>query len=410
MCSIFGALGEPSAISNEIVSGLRAAASDRGRDGFGMADVPLADGRVARLANWRAAPSTELFKARRLQPYDGVLHNGTVANDIELGRREGEIDSEVLPRVLDRSSASGLAQSLARIVGSYALAVASRSTVLLACNYKPLFYWSPDDGLTTYFSSLERHFNGLLPRGNRPVQLPPYSVLDLTTFEAVAVQRTFTKRAIVVASAGLDSTVAAAKLIADGYEVRLLHFRYGCQAQRNELRALPNIAYALGCDLEVLDLPFNHMAGMSPLLSVDGQLSDAAAGTEYAHEWVPARNLVMLSHATAYAEANGFHTIAIGNNLEEGGAYPDNEEQLTITFNELLPYAVQNGYRVQVVSPLGTLMKHEIVRLGLLLAAPLEETWSCYRAGAKPCGTCSSCHMRSIAFARAGAQDPALQG
>jgi 7-cyano-7-deazaguanine synthase len=151
------------------------------------------------------------------------------------------------------------------------------------------------------------------------------------------------------------------------------------------------------------------MKGASPLLNADAAISKGVEGAEYAHEWVPARNLVMLSVATAYAEANGFNVIALGNNLEESGAYPDNEEQFTIQFDSLLPMAVHDGYEVRVVAPVGTLMKHEIVKLGLELGTPFKETWSCYKGGLKHCGECGPCFMRRTAFERNGTTDPVFE-
>jgi 7-cyano-7-deazaguanine synthase len=136
----------------------------------------------------------------------------------------------------------------------------------------------------------------------------------------------------------------------------------------------------------------------SPLLRDDSNIAGGEEGAEFAHEWVPARNIVMLSIATAYAEAKGFDYIVLGNNLEEAGAYPDNEPEFINRFNDLLPFAVGDGKRVRVVMPVGNLMKHEIVDLGHRLGAPLDLTWSCYRAGDKHCGTCGPCFMRRTAF------------
>jgi len=54
------------------------------------------------------------------------------------------------------------------------------------------------------------------------------------------------------------------------------------------------------------------------------------------------------------------------------------------------------------------LPKAGIVRLGLDVGAPLGLTWSCYRGGERPCGTCDSCVLRAKGFAEAGVADPAL--
>jgi 7-cyano-7-deazaguanine synthase len=405
VCSIFGALSKNPDM--RIIDALRRKAGDRGRDGGRMEEFRLPNGWFAYLGNWRATPTTEVERGP-LQPYDGIVHNGMIANTSELGLQPGEIDSQVLPRIILRHTLTEFRHSIDRIVGSYAIAAVAVDTIFLACNYKPIYYWSPD-GRSFYFSSMARHFDGIVPRGQRPVKMLPYSVMDLRTGDMFTLPLKMKRRALVIASSGLDSTVTAAQMIADGFDVRLLHFTYGAIATSNEVYRIPQIARALGCESDIVPLDYSHMQGDSRLFGSGTDIADGISGTEYAHEWVPARNLVMLAIATAYAEAHGYHYIALGNNLEEAGAYPDNEEEFTTLFDNLLPHATQNGYGIAVISPVGHLMKHEIVSLGLKLKAPLEHTWSCYRNGNVPCGECGPCFMRKTAFARVGAVDPALE-
>lgn len=180
-------------------------------------------------------------------------------------------------------------------------------------------------------------------------------------------------------------------------DITLIHFRYGSRAEGPEVAAIQKIAAELGVKLVLFPLPIYDKKD-SPLLDPDSTVAGGEEGAEFAHEWVPARNLVMLSVATAYAEANGFDHIVLGNNLEEAGAYPDNEPEFINKFNDLLPFAVGDGKQVKVIMPVGNLMKHEIVKLGLDIGAPLHLTWSCYRAGEKHCGTCGPCYMRRKAF------------
>lgn len=406
MCGIYGALGHPLLSDLFFISAL---ARDRGRDGGRMEVYELAaTDDVAMLGNWRATPTTELERGK-LQPYDRMVHNGTIANDRELGAQPGEIDSEVLARVIDRRGVQELAASLARVRGSYALAVQTGETVLLAANYKPLHFYRSDTANAVYFASMERHLAPVVKPGHRAAKLEPYSVLDLRTWASAQIPREFSKRAVVIASAGLDSTTVATKLIHDGYEVHLVHFLYGCNAQDSEAHLIPQIARRLGCDYTFLPIDPTMFGTASRIMNDEAELAPGIDGAEWAHEWVPARNLVMLAHATAFAEANGYHVVALGNNLEESGAYPDNEEEFTNLFNQLLPNAVHDGYKVSVVWPVGNLMKHEIVKLGVDLGAPLDVTWSCYRDGKKHCGACGPCFMRRTAFARNGLQDPVFR-
>ena len=226
----------------------------------------------------------------------------------------------------------------------------------------------------------------------------------------MSITRKAGNKALVVCSAGLDSTTVAYDMADRGYDVDLLHFRYGCRAETREASLVKNIAEDMrgkGYAVEniFLDIDYSSYSGNSPLLT-DNDIAQGKSGAEYAHEWVPARNLLMVSHAVAYAEANDYSWVALGNNLEESGAYPDNEEEFTHLLQDALDYAVHDGAWVQLVSPVGHLMKHEIVALGLRLGVPYELTWSCYHGGEIHCGDCGPCFMRETAFERNEAVDP----
>ena len=50
--------------------------------------------------------------------------------------------------------------------------------------------------------------------------------------------------------------------------------------------------------------------------------------------------------------------------------------------------------------------KHEIIKLGLELNAPLELTWSCYSSENEACGVCESCALRLRGFQKLNVVDP----
>ena len=199
-------------------------------------------------------------------------------------------------------------------------------------------------------------------------------------------------------SGGLDSVVSAAYAQRElGLDIHLIHFMYGSRAEGPEVKAVQAVAQALGAEITLFPLPVYRKED-SPLLDPDSKVAGGEEGAEFAHEWVPARNLLLLSVATAFAEARGMETIVLGNNLEEAGAYPDNEPEFIAKFNDLLPFAVGDGRRMRVIMPVGNMMKHEIVVLGAEIDAPMHLTWSCYRAGELHCGKCGPCFMRRTAF------------
>jgi len=100
-----------------------------------------------------------------------------------------------------------------------------------------------------------------------------------------------------------------------------------------------------------------------------------------------------------YAEKNNFDVIMLGNNLEEENSYSDNCQEFIRKFGELIPNSVNLNKKIEIAEPVGNLMKHEIVKLGLEINAPLHLSWSCYEGKEVRCGTCGPCNLRKKAFA-----------
>lgn len=452
MCAIIGALLKNIDTEqrvrevNDFINIIWRLSHERGRDGrgykvnydisthsSGYKSVTPSDGEVRKImpflytghhinfiGNLRAEPTTEYISEKHhddQQPYKlngwNIVHNGTIANDKEL-RTElvpSKIDScaivEDLARYDNYPSLSTFADTVGRLKGSFAILATHNdktNEIFVACNYRPIWYIATEYGI--FFASARHYF----PFGFSPQMVEPYTVNSFSHSSDPDDYKFYLKtyslrkeidqrRALVVCSGGLDSVVAATvaqrKL---GYDIELLHFQYGSRAQTREWNAMVDIAHELQVRLHVMPIPI-YKESDSPLLNRDSKIAGGEVGAEFAHEWVPARNLVMLSIATAFAEANGFDTIILGNNMEEAGAYPDNEPEFISKFNDLLPFAVADGKRIQVEMPVGNLVKHEIVALGQQVGAPLALTWSCYRNGEKHCGTCGPCYMRRTAFA-----------
>lgn len=376
---------------------------DRGRDDHGKNIT--SDGTW--IGNHRAIPTTEIQHPIEKQPVgkdEKIVFNGIVSNDSDLGIRNGEADTSVLPRTLDFSSLKRFRDSIhENLTGSYAIAVKFTSGIIwLACNYKPIWILERDE--EAYFSSLKHHF----PLTEHPYRMEPYSVRELNSFQrSLPIPRNQSNKALVICSGGLDSTTVASYVCQKHgrKNTTLLHFDYGCLATEREIQQVRVIADCLKCACRIEKMP---TFGSSSLLSKGSEISQGIAGAEYAHEWVPARNLVMLSLTVSLAEAENYGHIYLGTNLEEAGAYPDNEEQFILDFNNLLYGAVQNGVKMEIHTPLGGLMKHEIIPFGQKYNTPYHLTWSCYRGGDKHCGECGPCFMRKTAFERNGLKDPVM--
>ncbi|MEM3209228.1 MAG: 7-cyano-7-deazaguanine synthase QueC [Saccharolobus sp.] len=459
MCSVSGVLIlNPNNFEKieKRLAGILKKAEDRGRDSFGIVVIQK-DGEIkvrkslgkpsekeellygiidensrVVIANNRAEPTTEYVRQKTeddIQPFIGeryiVTHNGIIANDTEIEKkynliRKTKIDSSILPPFLDKlwdGRAESLRNMLNEIKGSFALIIGDKKNpdrIFLAQNFKPL-YMAYDYSLeAVFFTSLDDYFDVKPFDPVNVTKLEPYSIVMVNTQKQMVKvplikNEKSRKKILVVASGGLDSTVAATKLIREGNDVVLLHFNYRHKAEEREREAVRKIAEYLQVPLIEIDTDLFKMIGHSTLIKGGGDIvkdRSGEEGAEFAHEWVPARNLIFLSVAIAIAESNGFDAIASGINLEESGAYPDNEMEFIRLLNKLSPYATGPNKKVEVLMPVGNLVKHEIVKLGYEIGAPLHLTWSCYEGGQKHCGKCGPCYMRKMAYKINGLKDP----
>jgi 7-cyano-7-deazaguanine synthase len=220
-------------------------------------------------------------------------------------------------------------------------------------------------------------------------------------------------RSLVVLSGGLDSTVCMA--IArrhDDVAPLAVSFDYG-QRHRVELARAAAVARHYGSEHLVVPIDLTGWGG-SALTDASIDVPDAGAGALDASvipvTYVPARNLIFLSLAMGIAEARAVDGVYIGVNALDYSGYPDCRPEFVRSFAATAALALKRGVEgnpVDVRMPLVDLTKAQIVRLGVELGAPLALTWSCYRGGERPCGTCDSCVLRATGFAEAGVVDPA---
>lgn len=361
--------------------------------------------------NNRAEPTTEYVQVKQftdVQPFHSknwwVAHNGVICNDAEFaGRWEllTDIDSAIIPALLEDEGLSW--KTLQQLKGSMALAMVNKTdpeNLYLYRDYKPLYVMYHYELATWFFTSLPQYFgfDEYDPRV-KIIEVPAFSLCSISASDGFHVLNSkpepTNKKALVVMSGGLDSTTAAKQAQLDGYDIHLVHMRYGCQAEEREMEAIRKIGLALDCSWEFVDVNWLKELGGSSLTE-GGEIKSGETGAEYCHEWVPARNLIFLSMCAAISEVKGCSKIYMGLNLEEGGAYPDNTVEFYESCNRALIYGTLN--QVQVVNPLGNLMKWEIVKKALEIKAPIHLSWSCYKGEEKPCGNCGPCYMRKKAF------------
>ena len=116
--------------------------------------------------------------------------------------------------------------------------------------------------------------------------------------------------------------------------------------------------------------------------------------------YVPARNTIFLSIASAYAEIVGAGNIFIGANAIDYSGYPDCRPEYFNAMEKAINLGTELGLknRININVPLQYLTKSEIIKLGRKLGVPYKYTWSCYNGREKACGKCDSCLLRLKGF------------
>lgn len=218
------------------------------------------------------------------------------------------------------------------------------------------------------------------------------------------------KRAVVLLSGGLDSATVLATALKEGYECYAISFKYG-QRHKHELDAACAIAkhYHLKHHMIVpVDLT---LWGGSALTDEAIAVPDAESQTGIPDTYVPARNLIFLSFAAAYAETLGTTHIFIGVNSIDYSGYPDCRPKFIESFArtaKLATRTVDTDDEWHIHAPLQTLTKAEIITCGTALGVPYELTHSCYNPAedGRSCGKCDACHLRHQGFLTANIPDP----
>ena len=207
--------------------------------------------------------------------------------------------------------------------------------------------------------------------------------------------------AIVLLSAGLDSTVGLALALERGQKVRLaLCFDYGQRAAGMERERAQALAAHYQIPLQIIELPWLGAITQTALSSdSDTEIPDVAlseldsiAGVTLNSAqkvWVPNRNGLLINIAGSFADSGGDTVILTGFNAEEAATFPDNTPQFSQAITHALAFSTQS--QPEVRSEVGHLNKIEIFQAALRLQVPLDLIWSCYREGPLHCGRCESC-------------------
>jgi len=223
--------------------------------------------------------------------------------------------------------------------------------------------------------------------------------------------------AVVLLSGGLDSTTVLAIAKSEGFQVDALSFRYG-QRHASEIEAARRIARNAGVrQHHIVDIDLTLFGGSAltadMLVPKDRDLAPSSDGAkEIPVTYVPARNTIFLSYALALAEVVGAADVFIGVNALDYSGYPDCRPEYIRAFEKMANLATRAGVegstRLAIRTPLISLSKAAIIKLGTSLGVDYSATTSCYDPGAdgEACGRCDACQLRLKGFSEAGLEDP----
>ena len=225
-------------------------------------------------------------------------------------------------------------------------------------------------------------------------------------------------RAGVLLSGGIDSATACAIAVREGFEVHTISFDYR-QRHTVELESAARVAESLGVAGRLvfpIDLRSIGGSALTDAIEVPKNRDEEAMASEIPVTYVPARNLIFLSIAIAWAETMGAADLYCGVNAIDYSGYPDCRPEFIDSFNQTANLATRlgvehlgpNGKPIHVHTPLADMSKADIVRTATTLGVDLGLTHSCYAPSPEglACGACDSCVLRRNGFAEAGVKDP----
>lgn len=222
-------------------------------------------------------------------------------------------------------------------------------------------------------------------------------------------------RAVVLLSGGLDSTTTLAIAINEGFHPFALTFSYG-QRHNIEVKAAQKIAAKHSvAEHMVLPLSLDRIGGSAltdDTIEVPKKRNEEEISSLIPETYVPARNLIFLSIATAWAEVINATDIYIGVNAVDYSGYPDCRPEFIESFAQtarLGTAAGTNGNRnFSIHTPLSGMSKADIIKAGISLGVDYSLTVSCYDPVEDfvACGACDSCILRKKGFAEADVTDP----
>ena len=215
--------------------------------------------------------------------------------------------------------------------------------------------------------------------------------------------------AVVLVSGGMDSLVCAAIAQNKHEELAFLHLNYEQKNEARELESFYKIAEFYKIEenrRKVIDVNFFKNIGGSSLVDENIDVSQyTGMDEEIPNSYVPFRNTHIIAMAVSWAEVIKAKKVYIGAVEEDSSGYPDCRPSYYEAYNKLIKEGTKEK-DIEIITPVISFQKSEIILKAKELNAPLEYSYSCYARSDIACGICDSCALRLRGFEKAGLVDP----
>lgn len=223
-------------------------------------------------------------------------------------------------------------------------------------------------------------------------------------------QKSPSLKAVVPVSGGMDSSVLLHTAANTFDEIVAISFDYGQKHKDKELNCASFQIESLHqqVDYRCIKIPFfKDICQVSALTNDKIAVAKAkdVMGDPQTVNYVPYRNLMLLSIALATAESTGATTVYHGAAQADSVAgFWDGSEEFLEQINNVS--ALNRRNKITVQAPLIDKSKEEIIKQGVKLGVDFSNTWTCYEGEEQACGECTACSLRIKGFIDSGYIDP----
>lgn len=200
------------------------------------------------------------------------------------------------------------------------------------------------------------------------------------------------RRAVVMTSGGMDSTVLLYWAVSKGYSVTPLFIDYGQHCAATELMTLEAVAPdECRSAVRVVRVSDVFLESTSRMIRATDLWRETITSNDL---MLPYRNLFLLVTAAAFAASLNTDTV-LSAFINSNHAY---EIDATSEFLAGATSLVGKIGNVTLEMPFRKLSKPEVARIGVQLEVPIDRTFSCQVNALEHCGACPNCVERLAAL------------